>query len=146
MVLAALPALALDKSVPETAVTEIDVSKLRPGQFIWPPQLAPAGPMTIVISLSQQLCMCIATVSALALPLTGFDENGKSKWLYVGMPGNDNEAVNPIDMIATRKVRIPQEFYDDVHAILKPGANMIVTEDSMEEGSPGAPLAVLSNS
>jgi predicted methyltransferase len=49
-------------------------------------------------------------------------------------------------MIATRKVRIPQKFYDDVHAILKPGANMIVTEDSMEEGSPGAPLAVLSNS
>jgi hypothetical protein len=34
LVLAALPALALDKSVPETAVTEIDVSKLRPGQFI----------------------------------------------------------------------------------------------------------------
>jgi len=90
--------------------------------------------------------MCIATVSAHALTLTGFDENGKSKWLYVGMPGNDNEAINPIDMIATRKVRIPQKFYDDVHTILKPGANMIVTEDSMEEGSPGAPLAVLSNS
>jgi hypothetical protein len=55
LVLPALPALALDKSVPETAVTEIDVSKLRPGQFLWAPQLAPAGPMTIVISLPQQL-------------------------------------------------------------------------------------------
>jgi hypothetical protein len=321
LVLAALPALALDKSASQTAVTESDVSKLRPGQFIWAPQLAPAGPMTIVISLPQQLLYvyrngirigastvssgkrryrtptgvfmilqkevehhsnlydnapmpfmqrltwdgvalhaghlpgypashgCVRlpadfaktlfgetkagatviitedkpTVRSLlspgvlnpprapdepgytaadklaanetfrwqpyrsqtgpvtiilsaadkavyvlrsgivigrarveiepdaikgthALTLTGFDENGKSKWLYVGMPGNDKEAVNPIDMIATRKVRIPQEFYDDVHAILKPGANMIVTEDSMEEGSPGAPVAVLSNS
>jgi hypothetical protein len=126
LVLPALPALALDKSVPETAVTEIDVSKLRPGQFIWIEPDAIKGTH--------------------ALTLTGFDENGKSKWLYVGMPGNDNEAVNPIDMIATRKVRIPQVFYDDVHAILKPGANMIATEDSMEEGSPGAPVAVLSNS
>ena len=87
MVLAALPALALDKSGSETAVTEIDVSKLRPGQFIWAPQLAPTGPMTIVISLPQQLCMCIATVSAHALPLTGFDENGKSKWLYARYAG-----------------------------------------------------------
>ena len=77
---------------------------------------------------------------------SGFDAKGKSNWLYVNVSGNDADGIKPENLIATKKVRIPPDFYNEVRAILKPGASLIVTEDSMEEGSPGEPVTVLSDS
>lgn len=37
-----------------SSVAEADVGKLKPGEFIWHPALAPSGPMTILINLQAQ--------------------------------------------------------------------------------------------
>src|SRR5215469_3599562 len=37
-----------------SSVAEADIDKLKPGEFIWAPQLAPEGPTTVVVSLPAQ--------------------------------------------------------------------------------------------
>jgi len=131
-------------------------------EFRWQPYRSQTGPVTIIMSAADQRVYVLrsgivigrakialapdAIKGTHAMTFTGFDEKGEAKWLYVGLPGDDETATKPIDMVATKKVRVPQEFYDDVRAILKPGMNMVVTEDSLDEGSPGAPVTVLANS
>jgi hypothetical protein len=38
----------------QSSVTDADIAALKPGQFIWAPQAAPAGPMVMVVSLTTQ--------------------------------------------------------------------------------------------
>ena len=38
----------------QSSITAADVAKLKPGQFIWAPAVAPAGPMVMVVSLTTQ--------------------------------------------------------------------------------------------
>jgi L,D-transpeptidase catalytic domain len=42
-------------STPRAQVEDEDVRKLKPGEFVWYPERAPAGPMAIVVSLPDQL-------------------------------------------------------------------------------------------
>ncbi|HEY4124913.1 MAG TPA: L,D-transpeptidase [Rhizomicrobium sp.] len=130
--------------------------------FRWQPYRSETGPVTIIMSAADQRVYVLrsgivigrarvalqpgAIKGTHALSFTGFDEKGQAKWLYVGLPGDDDIAAKPLDMVATKKVRIPPEFYNDVRDILMPGTNMVVTEDSMEDGSPGTPITVFANS
>lgn len=52
LLVAALPAWA--QGAKTSSVAEADIDKLKPGQFIWAPQLAPQGPTMVVVSLSAQ--------------------------------------------------------------------------------------------
>jgi hypothetical protein len=38
----------------KSSVTAADIAKLKPGEFIWAPGIAPAGPMVMVVSLTAQ--------------------------------------------------------------------------------------------
>jgi hypothetical protein len=57
-VLLASPALAplstRAQGATASAVTDADISSLKPGRFIWAPNLAPKGPMLMVVSLRAQ--------------------------------------------------------------------------------------------
>jgi hypothetical protein len=52
LALAATPAPGQGAKVSE--ITGADASRLKPGEFIWAPQLAPQGPMVMVVSLRRQ--------------------------------------------------------------------------------------------
>ncbi|HUO88520.1 MAG TPA: L,D-transpeptidase [Rhizomicrobium sp.] len=52
LLLAALPALG--QGAKTSSVADADIDTLRPGEFIWAPQLAPEGPTTVVVSLPAQ--------------------------------------------------------------------------------------------
>ena len=52
LVLATLPVLG--QGAKTSAVLDTDINSLKPGEFIWAPQLAPEGPITLVVSLSDQ--------------------------------------------------------------------------------------------
>jgi L,D-transpeptidase catalytic domain len=51
---AALPARVLGHAANPSSVLELGTEKLRPGQFVWTPELAPSGLMTIVVNLAAQ--------------------------------------------------------------------------------------------
>jgi hypothetical protein len=52
LALATLPVLGQGAKM--SAVLDSDIASLKPGQFIWAPQLAPEGPMTVIVSLKDQ--------------------------------------------------------------------------------------------
>jgi hypothetical protein len=52
LTIATLPVLG--QGAKTSSVADTDVGALKPGQFVWAPQLAPQGPMTVVVSLSDQ--------------------------------------------------------------------------------------------
>jgi hypothetical protein len=51
---AALPARVLGHGAMAASVLEPGIEKLKPGQFVWSPELAPSGLMTIVVDLVAQ--------------------------------------------------------------------------------------------
>lgn len=50
----ALPAQGKGQDAKNFIVSETGFEQLRPGQFVWSPELAPSGPMTIVVDLAAQ--------------------------------------------------------------------------------------------
>lgn len=50
----ASPGLPARMGAGKSSVAEAEVSALKPGEFIWLPTLAPAGPMTILVNLQAQ--------------------------------------------------------------------------------------------
>jgi hypothetical protein len=52
LLLAALPVWG--QGAKTSSVAEANIDKLKPGEFIWAPQLAPQGPTTVLVSLSAQ--------------------------------------------------------------------------------------------
>ncbi|HET7083278.1 MAG TPA: L,D-transpeptidase family protein [Rhizomicrobium sp.] len=51
---AAVPAQARNSDENLSTTLESDAGKLKPGQFVWSPELSPSGPMTIVVDLAAQ--------------------------------------------------------------------------------------------
>src|SRR5579862_9678416 len=54
LLLAAVPALAAASGAGKSSMAETDVGALKPGEFIWHPQVSPRGPMTIIVNLRAQ--------------------------------------------------------------------------------------------
>jgi len=50
----AIPSDALGSGASKSSVAETEVGKLKPGDFIWHPAVAPSGPMTILVNLQAQ--------------------------------------------------------------------------------------------
>lgn len=50
----AAPLPAWPQGAPKSAITGADIAALKPGQFIWAPQLAPKGPMVMIVNLTAQ--------------------------------------------------------------------------------------------
>jgi L,D-transpeptidase catalytic domain len=127
--------------------------------FRWQPQLSPTGPVTIVMSSADQRVLVLRNgviigrarvfipageVSGThALQLTGFDKAGEAKWFYVAMPGHEDRQGKSIDISGVKTVRIPPAFYKAVHAILTPGATMMITDGSIVGGGEGEEMTVM---
>jgi len=50
----AAPVTAWSQGAPRSSITAADAAELKPGEFIWAPQLAPQGPMVMIVSLTAQ--------------------------------------------------------------------------------------------
>jgi hypothetical protein len=127
------------------------------GDF-WMPEKSAAGPVTIVLSRADQAVVVLRNGvpigrSAVTLPrendathvLTlAAGSQGVQQWIYAGVAGHEGEGGQPVDEVTRNKVQIPEEFYERVMAMLQPGATLLVTSASLDDGSTGAPLTVLS--
>ena len=54
LVCAALPAQGRSPDATASSVPEPGIEKLKPGEFVWLPDLAPSGPMIVVVDLAAQ--------------------------------------------------------------------------------------------
>jgi hypothetical protein len=126
-------------------------------ETFWQPQLSPRGPVTIVMSRQDQQITVLRNGvvigrspailptdddSTRVLTLTGTD-HGLQTWMYVGVPGHDEDEGRPIDPYARARVHIPTAFYDAVAAILTPGASVLITSASLTPDNSGRNLTLI---
>lgn len=128
-----------------------------PEGTFWNPARAPDGPVTIVMSRSDQAVLVlrngieIGRASAVMAPsdeathvltLTARDD-GEPVWIYAGVSGHADEAGAVVDEATRNRVQIPSDFYDKVTAILRPGSTLLVTQAPLNAGNVGASLTVM---
>lgn len=121
---------------------------LRIGQsYSWRPSAAPFGPVTIVMSLSDQHVVVVrngveigrarASIPADALSTRLLERTETAQWVHVASPGQEG-AANPDPSIVER-VRMPPQFQAAVQAVAVPGTTILLTQARVVDDAP-APL------
>lgn len=133
------------------ATTDLDESDYR-----WTPEKAPDGPMTIIVAKRDQRIVVLRNgveIGRAAAEINDDDPgshvitltrapDGTSRWVYVGLPGHENDAGKPLEDATVNRVRVPRAFYQAVKAALKPGTTILVTNSSVD-ASQGKRLTIM---
>ena len=121
----------------------------------WQPDRAPTGPVSIIVSVADQRAVVLrngieigtapvsirGTVSALqAFTLGSIDQRG-THWMFLPMLGNTR--TGEVSQEDRDRLGLPEDFRRKLLTVLKPGSTLIVTPDTLQSGSTGAPLTVL---
>lgn len=118
------------------------VQPLTNEEYRWTPEAAPAGPMTIIVSKSDQRIVVLRGGVEIGRSAAGIDDDdpgshvislaagpdGKPRWTYIGLPGHSEDAGRPVDEAVLNRVRMPRDFYDKLRATLVPGTTILVTQ------------------
>ncbi len=127
--------------------------------YSWQPQLAPSGPVTIVISKSDQQALVLRNGveigrSRVRVPNDDFEthvmtyagaENGRPQWIYAGVPGHIGEAGKPADMTVLSGADMPPAFANALRSIVAPGTTILLTEAPIAAGGSGKKMTVLAS-
>lgn len=128
-------------------------------QFRWTPEAAPSGPLTIIVSRSDQRIIVLRNGteigrSRVQLPAGDFETHvltftrgpgGQPRWIYVGVPGHEGDQGRPFDMSILSEARMPAAFLADVRAAIEPGATILVTQAPVLPHTTGQKLTVLAS-
>jgi hypothetical protein len=126
-------------------------------EFRWTPERSPTGPLTIIISKHEQRIVVLRNgveIGRSVAEINDNDEgshvinltlgaNGKPHWIYVGLPGHDDDAGRELDDATINRVRMPRSFYDLVHAALQPGNTTILVTQSSVGAETGRKITIL---
>lgn len=122
----------------------------------WRPELAPAGPVSIVVSTSDQRAFVIRNGVIIGSARVEVEGPVAGTWAYAlrsGAAGHrewirldlskDGADKGPVPREEWARFDAPEAFKREVAAILVPGSTIIVTSDSLRAGSPATPLTVI---
>ncbi len=125
-------------------------------QFTWRPERSLSGPMTIIVSKSDaqvvvmrggvEIGRSVAEVndkdpgSHVITLTTGSD--GTPRWVYIGLPGHEEEAGRALDEAVINRLRLPRAFYEPVRAALRPGTTILITQSPVGT-SGGEPTTIM---
>jgi hypothetical protein len=127
------------------------------GDYSWAPDLSPAGPLTIIVSKADQRVVVLRNgveIGRSAAQVNDDDPgshvitmvkapDGRTRWLYVGLPGHEEEAGRELDEATINRLRLPRKFYELVRAQLKPGATILITQSSVGDDGQRARLTIM---
>lgn len=125
----------------------VAVTPLKDQEYRWQPELSPTGPLSIIVSKSDQRVVVLRNgveIGRSAAHINDPDpgshvinlvlKNGQPTWVYVGLPGHPEDEGKALDEATINRVRMPRAFYQLVKAQLKPGATILVTNSPVEDG------------
>lgn len=129
---------------------------LGPQQYVWTPDRSPSGPMTIIVSKSDQRVVVLrggVEIGRSIAQVTDDDPGShvvtltraadqSARWVYVGLPGHEEDAGRTLDEAVINRLRLPRGFYDAVRAALRPGTTILITQSPVGT-SAGEPLTVM---
>ena len=115
--------------------------------FRWTPALSTVGPLTIIVSkLDQEVVVLrngveIGRSEALIndtdpgshVITLAQGPDGRPRFIYVGLPGHDEDEGKLVDEATLNRVRLPKGFLAAVKAALEPGTTILITEAGVGE-------------
>lgn len=125
----------------------------------WQPELAPTGLISIIISTSDHRLVVLRNAKQIgsapislghpvlkpaAYLLQAIDEKGPH-WLSVPLPWDNSAVAITVQPSPEKSITIDPGFRASVVKLLEPGTTVVVTPDSLDAGSTGAPLVILSD-
>nr|WP_314463466.1 L,D-transpeptidase family protein [uncultured Novosphingobium sp.] len=118
-------------------------------QYRWRPQLAPSGPLSIIVSKLDQRVVVLRNGIEIGRSVAEVNDDdpgshvitmmlrdGKPRWVYVGLPGHGDDEGREVDEAIVNRLRLPRPFYEKVKAQLAPGTTILVTNSRVAEGPP----------
>lgn len=127
------------------------------GEFSWTPDLSPTGPLTIIVSKADQRVVVLRNgleIGRSAAQVNDDDPgshvitlvkapDGRTRWLYVGLPGHEEDAGHELDEATINRLRLPRKFYELVRAELTPGATILMTRSSVGDDGRRGKLTIM---
>lgn len=140
----------LDAKGQPTSIAPLD------GEYRWNPERAKTGPLTIIVSKSDQRIVVLRGGVEIGRSAAHIDDDdpdshvitltrgsdGADYWVYVGLPGHGEDAGRTLDEATRNRVQVPRAFYEAVKAELVPGATILVTR-SRVGASPGKHITIM---
>jgi lipoprotein-anchoring transpeptidase ErfK/SrfK len=126
--------------------------------YRWQPELAPTGPLSIIISRGDQRIVVLRNgveigrarieVSRTETATHVFSYSGtlgdKPHWIIASVPGHEAETTAAVDPLQLEKVRMPQQFYTNLRSVIVPGTSILVTQAPVLPDRTGQKLTILS--
>lgn len=137
-----------------------------PPGYSWSPELAPEGPITILLSTSDRRIVVMrnavrigdAAIAVSGAPLQGthayvllegsrpepslvVPERRALPWLALSVPGTEAHRTQLRDAVASGRISLPREFARLLYDELRPGATVIATDEPL--APPSAEVTVL---
>lgn len=129
--------------------------------FRWQPELAADGPVSVVISASDQRVLVMRNGveigrSRAAVRVGDFETHvfvfsrtpeGLGQWTVAGVPGHAGEAGQVLDPWVAASVQMPRAFLAQINAVVEPGTSVLVTQASVlpHNTNDGRPMTVLAS-
>jgi hypothetical protein len=127
------------------------------GGTLWQPERAPTGPLSIVISTADRRLLVLRNGVAIgsapieldgeidgmrAYTLRAVDDGGPH-WMRLALPGQEGASAVEVTAEERARLRLPETFRQALAAILTPGTTVVVTRDTLQSGSAGRKLTVM---
>jgi L,D-transpeptidase catalytic domain len=114
-------------------------------EFRWEPEKSPSGPLTIIISKHDQRIVVLRNGFEIGRSVAEINDDdpgshvisltqgadGKNHWIYVGLPGHDDDKGRELDEATINRVHMPRGFFQALSAALAPGTTVLVTQSSV---------------
>jgi hypothetical protein len=127
--------------------------------YVWTPDVAPAGPVTLVASTRDARLLVLRNgkvigrgrvriapgrlVGTHALEFAGFGADGHSRWIYIGVPGQESRKGQTFDLVHPADLSLDPAFLQKVRSVLAPGTTLVATDGGLLSGGAGEPVKLI---
>jgi hypothetical protein len=126
-------------------------------EFRWEPDKSPTGPLTVIVSKHDQRIVVLRNGVEIGRSVAQINDDdpgshvislthgadGKTHWIYVGLPGHDDDKGRELDEATLNRVHMPRGFFEAVSPVLQPGATILVTQSSVGALTTGEHITIL---
>jgi hypothetical protein len=136
---------------------QVTQQHLDSAEYRWEPEKSPTGPLTIIVSKRDQRIVVIRNGVEIGRSVAQINDDdpashvisvtrgadGKNHWIYVGLPGHDDDKGRELDEATLNRVHMPRGFFEAVQAVIVPGTTILVTQSSVGALTTGEHITIL---
>ena len=162
------PILPID---PRTGAQAPDERLTTDEAFSWNPELAPDGPISMVMSRSDERIVVYRNGTEIGRARIAFRDPAvrvgthayivadgfmpednpilpgtrMPNWITIGIPGHDDEKNKPVDVQTVANIEVPHEFAANVLPLLKPGVVLLATDARILPETTGEKMQIINS-